>query len=546
MTVLGRLRSGGRLAYLPLAILLVAYLVYAAIFLAQSSFVLDGTRYYSLFDDGMISMVYARNLARGQGLAWNPGERVEGFTNPLWVIYMAGFHLLPIPAAKQSLAIQLSGLVFFAIALVLLYRIAQQLTDSSTAASLAAVALTAFYYPLNSWVLLGMEVSLLILVLAVAVLLAQRVVNQAAGYKGLYLLLGASTLVRPDMVVPYLVFWGYLLWVDAVRRRQHLRWGALILLGFLAGQTAFRLLYFGEPLPNTYYLKMTGASTLLRIARGAYVYAKFVWNFNWALWVLPLAFYLARRNKLAYLLGALFLAFSGYSIYIGGDAWEHRGGANRFISLGLPFFFVLFAGALDRLRAWAAGKIAGRPLPEWIAQGAFAAAVVLSVLNFNALIDAYSLSPFFLRGRPTYVIGNERNTTIGLFLQEITSAQATIAVTAAGATPYFADRYSIDLLGKSDLVIARGPMHIPDDLAMIDFRPGHMKWDYARSIGELQPDVVVQLWQGLTPDAYPYIDDYLQIRVPELSDYLPDGRMYLRRDSDQIFWDEVQQWIYEG
>ncbi len=32
----------------------------------------------------MILMRYAYNLAHGNGLVWNPGERVEGITNPLW------------------------------------------------------------------------------------------------------------------------------------------------------------------------------------------------------------------------------------------------------------------------------------------------------------------------------------------------------------------------------------------------------------------------------------------------------------------------------
>src|SRR5262245_49032609 len=37
-----------------------------------------------LADDAFISFRYARNWAEGQGLVWNPGERVEGYTNFLW------------------------------------------------------------------------------------------------------------------------------------------------------------------------------------------------------------------------------------------------------------------------------------------------------------------------------------------------------------------------------------------------------------------------------------------------------------------------------
>ena len=43
-----------------------------------------------LGDDSFISFRYAKHLTEGQGLVWNPGERVEGYTNFLWVLLMAG------------------------------------------------------------------------------------------------------------------------------------------------------------------------------------------------------------------------------------------------------------------------------------------------------------------------------------------------------------------------------------------------------------------------------------------------------------------------
>src|SRR3954451_10285533 len=78
--------SKGRLLF---AFIAAMFLIYAGLFIYRTSFVIDGERYFSLFDDAMISMRYAKNLANGYGLVWNPGgERVEGYTNPLWVLYM--------------------------------------------------------------------------------------------------------------------------------------------------------------------------------------------------------------------------------------------------------------------------------------------------------------------------------------------------------------------------------------------------------------------------------------------------------------------------
>src|SRR5499426_1296174 len=94
---------------------IAVFLVYATMFIYRTSFVIDGERYFSLFDDAMVSMRYARNLANGYGLVWNPGgERVEGYTNPLWVLYMSLIHLLPIPQSKTSLFVQLTAAVFLA------------------------------------------------------------------------------------------------------------------------------------------------------------------------------------------------------------------------------------------------------------------------------------------------------------------------------------------------------------------------------------------------------------------------------------------------
>ncbi len=43
-----------------------------------------------LCDDAFISFRYVRNLVEGHGLVFNPGERVEGYSNFLWVLELAG------------------------------------------------------------------------------------------------------------------------------------------------------------------------------------------------------------------------------------------------------------------------------------------------------------------------------------------------------------------------------------------------------------------------------------------------------------------------
>jgi len=64
---------------------------------------------FLLFDDAMISMTYARNLAEGHGLAWGDGQRVEGYSNLLWTLLMSGAHLLPLRDATTALVVMIGG-----------------------------------------------------------------------------------------------------------------------------------------------------------------------------------------------------------------------------------------------------------------------------------------------------------------------------------------------------------------------------------------------------------------------------------------------------
>jgi len=111
-------------------LIVVAFLLYAAGYVWKTSFVVGGERYFSLHDDAMISMRYARNLVSGEGLVWNPGgERVEGYTNPLWVLFLALVHLAPLPASKVCLPVQVAGAVLLGFNLFLVRRSAEEIAD---------------------------------------------------------------------------------------------------------------------------------------------------------------------------------------------------------------------------------------------------------------------------------------------------------------------------------------------------------------------------------------------------------------------------------
>jgi hypothetical protein len=90
-------------SYIWLAVALLIFMVLVAYY-ARS--------YRVLQDDAYISLRYADNLVHGHGLTFNVGDRVEGYSNFLWVILMAGAVKLGIhPVAFVKVVGVLSGLL---------------------------------------------------------------------------------------------------------------------------------------------------------------------------------------------------------------------------------------------------------------------------------------------------------------------------------------------------------------------------------------------------------------------------------------------------
>jgi hypothetical protein len=305
---------------------------------------------------------------------------------------------------------------------------------------------------------------------------------------------------------------------------------------FILSQTIFRLVYYGDLLPNTYYLKVGGYPLVLRILRGMYVLFQFAWRFNWLLFLFPLTALIFRHDREIMLLFVVLIAQIAYSIYVGGDAWEHKGGSNRYISIVMPIYFILFVYAAYLIKVSIVNKLQteSKYIKTAINIGMLIF-IVASMVNFNMILNFRSLERWALMRQPIFIEGNKEYVQIANALKKITTPDATIAVVSAGAIPYFTDLKAIDLLGKNDQVIAHESSRGASGLRSInDFRPGHMKWNYDHSIGQLKPDVIVQLW-GDKDEAEAYILNYYVIGGAK-----DDMPFTLRVDSENIHWNQVQ------
>jgi arabinofuranosyltransferase len=264
-------------------------------------------------DDAYISFRYARNLVEGQGLVFNPGERVEGFTNLSWTLLIAAALRLGLQAEPAA---HLLGLLCGAASLLLTWMLARvDLPPGRAHPCLAGAApwlvLCTVAFPL--WSVSGMETPLFAATVAWALL----------GYlRGRMLwctiALAAATLTRPEGALAAAVLLGaFALRGKAVSGRTALPAAAYAL--FLLALTAFRLVYYGAPLPNTFYAKVGG----IPLDDGLVYAADFL--VDGAIFLLVPALVSTVYRPAHRATGALILAFIFYCVAIGGDTfWDSR------------------------------------------------------------------------------------------------------------------------------------------------------------------------------------------------------------------------------
>jgi hypothetical protein len=206
--------------------------IYSVAFIYRTSFVVEGQRYFCLFDDAMISMRYAHNWANGEGLVWNPGERVEGYTNFGWTALLALCHLLKLSPSHTCLLVQILGIPTLwacLVAITLLARACRLLP----VAAICAVILAATYYNLLYFTLFGMETGLVCAFITFGLYESVRSVQAREGRIRALLWFGAAILVRMDAILMALFASAYLL-LSVKRNRGRLVWGLCLVLAVRA------------------------------------------------------------------------------------------------------------------------------------------------------------------------------------------------------------------------------------------------------------------------------------------------------------------------
>ena len=522
--------------------------VFLLLFIVRARSPFDGR--FTLFDDAMVSMAYGRTLVETGEWVWFPGaERVQGFTNPLWTLYMGFLHMLGLHGSSAALAVSITGAVALLMTAAVVFDILWKcLPNGALRDWTPVVAATSipFLFPLTFWALRGMEVSVLALLSVLLIRAASDVLRSwqvgSGSIRNLVsfsLIAAIGVLTRLDfLLLVGAIFALLLLWAPSFTSRlRAVQVVVLPIAGISLFILAFQHFYFGDYLTNTYRLKMEGFSLADRFRRGLHASAK----------SLPLTFltgisavFLALQRdrsvstRVGIMFASLWFTCLAYSIWVGGDAWEWSRFDNRYLAVALPSAMaacLLALGQAPVSNRWRLSFVAlllvgvslaglghavgTNPFSTDLAIGtrsaiAIAAASILLFLAMllvkrqpasskrtllslasGALLVLTSTSFCgiwsWLGSGGFHVADDAAMTDLVLHLNRA-SEDAVTATVWAGSPGYYLEGQIIDLLGKSDRTIAES------EPASWPLYPGHNKWNYEYSIGELRPDIVIDLW----------------------------------------------------
>jgi hypothetical protein len=408
------------------------------IVIAAAYFIYNARSLWFTQDDAFISYRYAKNALEGHGLVFNIGERVEGYTNFLWVVWLMLCGLIGIdfdPAAK-ALGIA-SGIGMIILGALLARHAWRQIYDKGSEwAGVAGALIVGVNGSVAYWSVSGLETAFFgfLLTLAVWLWIRESPLTPVA--------FALATMTRPEGGLVWLLLTGceYITTRDWRRTLKLFLFTAILLAPF----GLFKLLYYGYLLPNPFYAKTGFAWEYVQSG------LEYAWLFLqhymlYGVMLIPVAFALWKLPGRAKRIPIVFVVYSLYIIVVGGDVLR----PNRFFVPLIP----LMAAAIMGGEAW---------LPQWARKHNFRYAPTVLLIG---LLISTSITI------PREIITSTRNLEIGLiqkmttiadYLRNLDNRPFTIAVSTIGKIAYdLPGRRIIDMLGLTDSTIARHPEVIP-------------------------------------------------------------------------------------
>jgi arabinofuranosyltransferase len=408
-----------------------------------------GFSLYFTQDDAFIIFRYAANLVSGNGLVFNPGEWVEGFTCPLWVLVLSGVQVLGIDTPQLA---GIWGLLFAVGTLWVIYAIGIRIrsNDDPWWKPLLSPILLAANPAFASFATSGLETGLFCFLMAATSL--GLIIALERGRFPIWLGLGyvLLTLTRPEGMLVFAVAW-----VSVTAGNFRDKGSILKMLPSLAGYalpilliTVWRWVIYGYPFPNPAYAKIILDRT--SIIQGLNYAGQFLTDYGWfgAMLILAaLPMVVAGRNRRYWrVLGIIFLAFSIYIILIGGDVLK---GLRFFVPL-LPIYYLLIQEGIGVVwRRWFRNMS-----PAW----AIALVVGIMVLLLIPQFTNYHKE----KSRAELENGLiAKMTILGNWFKSHEPDNTSIAANSIGTLGYMTGYRIMDMVGLVDETIAHHPKPVP-------------------------------------------------------------------------------------
>jgi hypothetical protein len=400
-------------------------------------------------DDSWIHLQFARSLAAGEGLAYNPGEPVSGSTAPLWTALLA--LLQPLPGNPVAWA-KLAGAILYLAGGHASFRLARELGLGPGAAAFAAGLVLATSSLVWS-ALSGMEVPLFVWLSLWGILLHLRERRAPARLPLALPALAAASLARPEGLL--LLVLAALDRLLCARRSQELELerpplvrlgqGLLVAAVVLLPAAALYTWIGGSPLPTTFAAKAGGERNLLPSAHYLYMVSGILFRPQ------PIAFLLAGAGVLRLLdrLGTrrdagLLLALWVLGLPLAYSCLTPQGRHLLVGNLG-RYFFPLFPPMV--LLAVLALEPVGERLGPWLRAGRFRLPLRAALSGILLVPTAWTLVQGAARYAQNVANVEDSDVRMALWLRDRLRPEAVVAVQDVGALKYFLPNRLVDLSG---------------------------------------------------------------------------------------------------
>jgi arabinofuranosyltransferase len=220
-------------------------------------------------DDVFISLRIAKNAAAGNGFVYNPGELVEGHSDPLWVAALALGLKSGIISSESPMAVlwaaKILSCLFGFLTIAGLYILIRRLFEASPPApfyaSLAFAAL-ASCGPFVLWSCGALEMTLVaccyVFAAVIAIpLLRNTTKHESRSLLGIALLFAIASLSRPEPPLFAAVTMLYL-FIKSGKKLRVIAWCGIPYLLIMGAFLLWRWQTYHELVPNTFYAKTGG------------------------------------------------------------------------------------------------------------------------------------------------------------------------------------------------------------------------------------------------------------------------------------------------